>query len=466
MKEFGLISNRIFDVLGAGGRLVTDSVAGVSQLFPDAIREVSSAAELGEVIANATDGVAGRQAATELVRNRHTFDHRVRQMIGDLFDFLELEIDERHPRSEIPWAAAQLSTDTRNRSATTSRSETSLKVGAVVLPGGSGYQSSAYIRLLSPLTSSAMTGTIDVLPVVDVERLPLSELDAVIIQRHSLQDLDTARAFVADLAKHDVRLLLDNDDALALLDQSHPEYSLLRQKSQVIEYLLGEADHAWFSTEELMKTYGPSGSASVMPNSLDPRLWRRYRYPRPTPTDGPLQVLYTGTATHDADFDLVLDAFDAWAPSDGFELTLIGAVRNPPQRQWLRVVPVPQSEGSYSRFVRWLLDQGPFDIGVSPLVDNPFNRAKSDIKFLDYLGLGTLPVLSDLLPYQGDAQTLKLAEHASGAAASWLAALDSAAEHCRETDRRQQAFEYLWANRTAAATGKRMLEEMRKVLHR
>jgi hypothetical protein len=261
-------------------------------------------------------------------------------------------------------------------------------------------------------------------------------------------------------------LLLDNDDALALLDQSHPEYNQLRQKSQVIEYLLEVSDHAWFSTEELLRAYGPSGSASVMPNSLDTRLWRRYREQRPTRTEGPLQVVYTGTATHDADFDLVIDAFDAWVPSEGFELTLIGAVRNPPQRPWLRVTPVPHTEGSYPRFVRWLLDQGPFDIGVSPLVDNPFNRAKSDIKFLDYLGLGSLPVLSDLLPYQGDAQTLKLAEHASGDAASWLGALDSAAARCREADRRQEAFDYLWSTRTAAGTGLRMLEELRRVIDR
>jgi len=40
------------------------------------------------------------------------------------------------------------------------------------------------------------------------------------------------------------------------------------------------------------------------------------------------------------------------------------------------------------------------DIGIAPLVDNLFNRAKSNIKWLQYAALGSPCVASDLAPYQ------------------------------------------------------------------
>jgi glycosyltransferase involved in cell wall biosynthesis len=41
----------------------------------------------------------------------------------------------------------------------------------------------------------------------------------------------------------------------------------------------------------------------------------------------------------------------------------------------------------------------PFDIGLAPLDDNEFNRAKSDLKFLEYARLGIPCVASKLEPY-------------------------------------------------------------------
>ena len=40
------------------------------------------------------------------------------------------------------------------------------------------------------------------------------------------------------------------------------------------------------------------------------------------------------------------------------------------------------------------------DIGLAPLKDTPYNRCRSDIKFLEYAAHGVLPVLQDLSPYR------------------------------------------------------------------
>jgi glycosyltransferase involved in cell wall biosynthesis len=39
-------------------------------------------------------------------------------------------------------------------------------------------------------------------------------------------------------------------------------------------------------------------------------------------------------------------------------------------------------------------------IGIAPLNDTPFNRSRSDVKFLEYAVSGTVPVMADLEPYQ------------------------------------------------------------------
>lgn len=40
------------------------------------------------------------------------------------------------------------------------------------------------------------------------------------------------------------------------------------------------------------------------------------------------------------------------------------------------------------------------DIGIAPLQDNPYNRCRSDIKFIEYASRGVVPVLSSLTPYK------------------------------------------------------------------
>jgi len=44
------------------------------------------------------------------------------------------------------------------------------------------------------------------------------------------------------------------------------------------------------------------------------------------------------------------------------------------------------------------------DIGIAPLQDNPYNRCRSDVKFLEYASRGVVPVLSSLTPYKASVQ--------------------------------------------------------------
>jgi hypothetical protein len=166
-------------------------------------------------------------------------------------------------------------------------------------------------------------------------------------------------------------------------------------------------------------------------------------------------MVYMGTATHDADFEMIVPALDRlWAKHRRrFKLTLVGAVRTPPERPWLEVVPAPGPVGIYPRFVRWFLRQGRFDVGLSPLVDSPFNRCKSDIKCLDYWAAGALPVVSDIEPYR----TAAIAEWGMlvpNTVADWERSLAEVVRNGAEyRAKAARGTEYVWRERTAQQSG-------------
>ena len=64
-------------------------------------------------------------------------------------------------------------------------------------------------------------------------------------------------------------------------------------------------------------------------------------------------------------------------------------------------IPVGQKiyrkPGSISKYYNFL---DTIDIGLAPLQDTPYNRCRSDVKFVEYAAHGVVPVLQDLAPYQ------------------------------------------------------------------
>jgi glycosyltransferase involved in cell wall biosynthesis len=68
--------------------------------------------------------------------------------------------------------------------------------------------------------------------------------------------------------------------------------------------------------------------------------------------------------------------------------------------RWYRRVHIPAGFSHYPAFVSWLRHRSAsWDIAVAPLRDTPFNRSKSDLKFLEYSALGLPGVFSDIVPY-------------------------------------------------------------------
>ncbi|MFD2497998.1 hypothetical protein ACFSTI_02795 [Rhizorhabdus histidinilytica] len=172
-------------------------------------------------------------------------------------------------------------------------------------------------------------------------------------------------------------------------------------------------------------------------------------------------MLYMGTHTHGPDLALIRPALDRLHAErgDAFDLTVIGVDPDLAPAPWLHRLAPPAEAVSYPRFVRWLRGQGPFDLGLAPLADNPFNRCKSDIKALDYAALGILPLVGDGPAYRADRL---LGRHMLFAAADgWLDALRAVLDDRGGAARRAAAVEaHVWDRRVVARSGPMLVDRL------
>lgn len=273
---------------------------------------------------------------------------------------------------------------------------------AVIVKNSQGPSSSVFIRLISPLIYSEKY----IIKLVDGDNFSDIDKDvaACVVQRIALPDMENAKQLVNLLKDRNISLITDTDDAFCDMDASHPEYEEISRRSDALTYLIENADVNMFSTQRLVDIYNKrTGRVDgvLVENTLDKDIWSRWKDADTRTTEGgPLQILYMGTPTHGADFKMVQGALDRiHAENPGsFTLSVMGVSRDLQEKEWIRVMPI--EDVVYPGFVRWFSGQGPFDIGISPLVDNEFNRNKSDIKCLDYLAVGVQPVVSDVVAYR------------------------------------------------------------------
>ena len=260
----------------------------------------------------------------------------------------------------------------------------------------------AYIRLLQPLDHPAIGGDCDVV-LADAEGALAYRADVIVTQRYAVPDLDAADALIRHCRDHGMTLLYDLDDDLRHIPRDHPDAALLRPRVRLVSRMLRGADAVWVSTQALAETLADlRDDVLVVENGLDERLWATL--PGPTaPRQGPVQILFMGTATHDGDFAIVEPALARIKAVYGEHVSvdLIGVSIRGDLPSWVNrgAMSVHATTG-YPGFVNWITQQH-WDIGIAPLADTNFNRCKSALKALDYAAMG-LPVLaSDHDVYRG-----------------------------------------------------------------
>ncbi len=85
MQERGFIGNRLFDVVAAGGRAISDRVEGIDELFGAAVRTWDTVPELIDLLTGDLDAVfpdpRAAEAVSARIRAEHSFDARARTLL-------------------------------------------------------------------------------------------------------------------------------------------------------------------------------------------------------------------------------------------------------------------------------------------------------------------------------------------------------------------------------------------------
>jgi len=251
------------------------------------------------------------------------------------------------------------------------------------------------IRLVQPFDALAAAHDDVFVEVVDLESALARDADVLVCQRHVAPDLATAERLIDHCRARGIRLVYDLDDDLVSIPPNHPEAARLGELAAVALRLLLAADVVWTATRALQSRFAAiRPDAEVVTNRHDDRIWQLPSRPRRRDTE-PVRVLYMGTATHDQELAFLEPVAKTLLQRHGcrVQFDVVGVASGDLPACFHRVVPeAGPTTRAYPGFVEWFTRQS-WDIAVSPLVDDPFNRCKSAIKLLDYAALG-LPVVA------------------------------------------------------------------------
>jgi glycosyltransferase involved in cell wall biosynthesis len=228
---------------------------------------------------------------------------------------------------------------------------------------------------------------------------PIGGLDAVIFSRPHHDTLLMA------YKRMGVPVIVDMDDDFRAIPESHPGYQWVGQGNPhlltKLENCLHLADRMIVTTEELKERMvkhrmGDYDSIHVIPNgwsSRDPH-WLDVRS---IYTDR-IVIGWAGTITHREDFQMcvapikrILREYPNTMICVGGDPEIYRMFATSPEKQKLFVPMVP--------YEMYPVTMSQWDILLAPLLDNHFNRAKSDIKLVDAGAKGIPYIASSMSAY-------------------------------------------------------------------
>jgi len=191
------------------------------------------------------------------------------------------------------------------------------------------------------------------------------------------------------------KLILDLDDDPFNLNRQHPSYQTFIDRKPQYEYVIKNADRLIVSTEAIKNVVKHlNNKIDVIPNGIDPEIWKVKRKKR---KDGKIRVGWFGSSSHMVDMPIILPVVEELEnkyPNVEFH---IAGIANEDIAEGRRFHHKPTK--GYEEYPQFVADMD-LDIAIAPLLDTKFNRAKSNIKWLEHAMLDTPMVLSKVSPYK------------------------------------------------------------------
>jgi hypothetical protein len=207
------------------------------------------------------------------------------------------------------------------------------------------------------------------------------------------------------------KVIYEIDDDIFNIPEYNPAHKFYTPLRDNIKKVLSECDCLSTTTPTLADLYAPYiRQTRIVRNSLPKWLWGevepRHEDPDFGDTSKRFTIAWMGSALHfgydKLGGDLSKDLFDfiiktrkkyRWVFSGALPGALQGYRKDLVAYSWKNML-------EYPKHAKEIRKKHGFDVGLAFLQDNHFNRAKSDIKRLEYTGLGIPGVYSKLVPYE------------------------------------------------------------------
>lgn len=243
----------------------------------------------------------------------------------------------------------------------------------------------------------------------DNKTLPKEEFDIYLFNR--LVRPNSYFEIVEPLLQQGKRFIWQCDDNLWHIPKWNPASKLLNLEDlKATELYISQCQALWTSTNNLAKFIGHPEKIKVLPNLIDVNQFNDKIVHQ---DQGPIKIVWCGSASHDKDFDVVVEpiikllekykdkiAMIFW----GYLPTDFATYERSPGFPYANLVP--KYENVY--FGEWFTNREYFhklrglnpDIALMPLDDCEFNYSKSNLKFLEMSMSGAACVATDLPPYE------------------------------------------------------------------
>ncbi len=248
-------------------------------------------------------------------------------------------------------------------------------------------------------------------------------------------------------------VLVDIDDWLLDIPADHPHAAFFRPRprQEIIRTALRSADAITTSTPVIAEHCKRLGlRVHVLPNAVDCAQFVR----QPCSDRDVLTLAFCGTMSHHADVSLIAPALRQALHTHEGRVRVVSVGCPIPDVQGLADYThhdfVPATD--YPR----LLSDLRVDIGLAPLHDTPFDRAKSDIKYLEYSAVGATTIASDVTPYQASIRDDRGVLVTPNTPEEWTAVILRMIEDTRLRQRlATSAYEWVRRERSIEATASR-----------
>ncbi len=237
-------------------------------------------------------------------------------------------------------------------------------------------------------------------PQLDIERLLKS--DIFVFQRE-FADRRFSRHILASVRELGKPIVFELDDLLINVPESNPNHKYCQAITPDVLEMLREADFVTVTTEPLKKYLAEvepqaKDKTFILPNYINLDIWDGAS-PPPEKAGEPFVIGWFGTATHDEDLAIIKPAIVEIARKYAGKVVFRFWGYLPKDLEGIPGVELVRGSQPNLRLHARDLVNSRIDLALAPLLDHPFNHAKSDLKWLEYSICYVPAIYSPISPY-------------------------------------------------------------------